>query len=314
MNRYNVEEFAKKVGITKYSLRKLHKDGIFQGIKIGNFPMFYTDDHVKSFNDKFIQNVNNNVSENQVDSYRAELQKYCDEREFELFFIDKDPHISAFGMVKYTNHKNSQDMLVDFLDKEKRWFDNPIVITHEVKNAEEEIVTHYLIPFNQAIRFLEMYQMCYVWEGDVNLKELLEEPKHKKREKKFKITSITLQDWLNKYNIGHGIIDDRLYVYTVDLMEYTKSKYPHTVWTKLGDAKIINGPKIGDRSNHMMVRIGDAIKCLKKSDVIDEFPEITTLIKFEVNNRTDTPTPAFEIQSVKQTGDSLNISINIIKD
>ena len=205
-------------------------------------------------------------------------------------------------------------MLADFLDSEKNWFSNPTVVSSDTKDQNGNFVTHYLIPFDQAIRFLEMYQMFYVWEGDINLKELRQEPKYQKKEKKFKITSIPLIDWLDKYNIEYTIMNDQLYVFTSDLVKYTKSRYHYSVWNKLGDAKLIQGPRSDRRENHTVVRINDAIKCLKKSDVIDEFPEITTPIKIDIINATDKQTPIISIGSVKQTGGTLCISLNIEKD
>jgi len=55
MNRYNVEEFSKIINVSQYTLRKLHKDGTFKGVKIGKFPLFHTDDHIELFNRKFLQ-------------------------------------------------------------------------------------------------------------------------------------------------------------------------------------------------------------------------------------------------------------------
>lgn len=54
MERYRLKEFSQIVGISQYILRKMNQTGEFKGIKIGNHPLFYTQEHVELFNHKFM--------------------------------------------------------------------------------------------------------------------------------------------------------------------------------------------------------------------------------------------------------------------
>jgi hypothetical protein len=258
----------------------------------------------------------NKKEKEREERYRLKIQKYCDEREFELFYICDEPYISAFDMVKYTNHKNSQDMIMDFLDKNKIWIVNPTVIPRDILDDAGNFTTKYFIPLDQAKSFLELYQAFYYCEceADITMKPLLEEPKKHKEVVEIQIKPINLVDWLNKYNIDYEIMNNKIYVYTSDLVKYTKSRYVYSVWTKMGDVKLVHGAKSNKRENHMMVRIGDAIKCLKKYGVIKEFPEVERQVVLNVINETGKNIPEFSIYETRQIDDTLCILIKIIEE